>query len=103
VSLVIANEKKALLPWYFYAGIIGGIIAAAGAAGAVTARFRKGKGSGVDAGGPRLEVSPRYDPGEQTIRPAGSRLVDFEIKIKAQLDKGTQSIQCQDALIDNIR
>jgi beta-lactam-binding protein with PASTA domain len=103
VSLVIANEKKALLPWYFYAGIVGGIIAVGGAAGAVTARFRKGKGSGADAGGLRVEVSPRYDPGEQTIRPAGSRLVDFEIKIKAQLDKGTQSIQCQDALIDNIR
>jgi beta-lactam-binding protein with PASTA domain len=101
VSLVIAGEKKALLPWYVYAGIVGGIIAAAGAAGAFTARFRKGKGRGADVGGPRLEVSPRYDPGKQTVRPAGSRLTDFEIKIKAQLDKGTQTLQCHGALIDS--
>ena len=103
VSLVIAGEKKALMPWYVYAGIIGGIIAAAGAASAVTASLRKGKGRGGNADGPRVEVRPHYDPGKQTIRPVGSKLVDFEIKIKAQHDKGTQSIQCHDALIDNTR
>jgi len=102
VSLVIAAREKAVIPWGLYGAVAGATLLAVGAAACMFARRpKKVKKTEPPKARPDITVEPHYDPGQQTVRPVGLNLVNYELCLEPHLDPGTQNIEYPNELIIN--